>query len=91
MRIFEAKEFTTDVQRIPFELTTPDGRKLSLFDDIVADGKLEVWLQCIAPAQYFGAAQPDLYLHARDASFVVELPQGIPGHLAADAAGAQEY
>lgn len=50
-----------------------------LFDNLVDDGRVEIWLQCLAPAQYFGAAQADLYLHARDASFGWNFVKGYLG------------
>ena len=50
-----------------------------LFEDLTDDGNVEVWLQCLAPAQYFGAAQADLYLHARDASFFMNFVKGYCG------------
>jgi hypothetical protein len=40
-----------------------------LFRDLSDNGRFEVWLRCLEPAQYFGAAQPDLYIRAGDASF----------------------
>jgi hypothetical protein len=43
--------------------------EFDLFRDLSDNGKFEVWLQCVEPAQYFGAAQPDLYIRAGDASF----------------------
>ena len=49
---------------------------MDLFDDLVDDGQLEVWVQCLEPTQYFGAAQPDLYLRARNASFVLNFAKG---------------
>jgi len=79
VRIFEGKEFTTDVQNIPRELRTPEGKKLDLFKDIVSDGQVEVLLQCAAPGQYFGVAQADLYLRARDASFPLNFTKGYIG------------
>jgi ABC-type transport system involved in multi-copper enzyme maturation permease subunit len=78
-KIFEAKEYTTDVRYIPFELQTPEGRTLDLFEDLVADGKLEVWLRCAEPAQYFGVAQPDVYFRARNASFTLNFAKGYLG------------
>jgi len=80
VRIFESKEFVIDVQHIPRTITTADGEKLDLFKDLVSDdGRVEVWLQCAAPAQYFGVAQPDLYLRARDASFIWNFIKGYFG------------
>jgi hypothetical protein len=69
-RVFAAKAFATDEQFIPRKLQAPDGHWLDLYRDLVTDdGRLEIWLQCAQPAQYFGMAQPDLYVRARDASF----------------------
>jgi len=69
-----AKEFTIDSLLIPRKLNTvlDDGslREVDLFADIVADGRVEVWLQCLEPAQYYGVAQADFYLRAGDGSFV---------------------
>lgn len=78
-KIFEAKEFVTDVRYIPYELQTPEGQTLDLFDDLVADGKLEVRLRCAERAQYFGAAEPDVYFRARDASFALNYAKGYLG------------
>ena len=81
-KIFRAKEFATDVQHIPHTLqgSGPEGRQLDLFKDLVSDdGKLEVWLYCLQPGQYFGAAQADMYLRARDASFVLNFAKGYLG------------
>jgi len=77
--IFTAREFTTDVVYIPRRLQTPDGKVLDLFDDLVSDGKMEIWLRCVQPAQYFGAAQADVYLRARDASFTLNFIKGYFG------------
>jgi hypothetical protein len=35
------------------------------------DGRLEIWLQCTEPSQYFGAAQGDLYLRAAEGTFAM--------------------
>ncbi len=79
VRIFESKEYVTDSQMIPRDLQMPDGTKADLFKDFVDDGKVEIVLQCVAPGQYFGAAQADLYLRARDASFVLNFIKGYFG------------
>ena len=79
VRIFTARDFTIDAQTIPRKLTTTDGRKLDLFDDLVADGKVEIWLQCLSSGQYYGAAQPDMYLRARNASFALNFAKGYIG------------
>jgi hypothetical protein len=80
-KIFTAKEFTTDVQFIPRELrsSATGGETVDLFDDLVADGKVEVWLRCIEPAQYFGAGQADLYIRADDAPFWLNVVKGYLG------------
>jgi len=69
METFRAKEFTIDSRNIPRKLADTDGNPIDLFDDLVADGELEVWLQCIDSSQYFGVAPADFYLRAADASF----------------------
>ena len=79
VRFFEGKEFVIDVQQIPRRLSTPDGKTVDLFKDMVDEGKLEVWLQCAEPMQYFGVAQGDLYLRARDASFFLNFVKGYVG------------
>ena len=43
--------------------------EFDLFRDLSDNGRFEVWLRCLEPAQYFGAAQRDLYIRAGDASF----------------------
>ena len=74
--IFESKEYAIDSQMIPRKLQMPDGEKVDLFEDFVDDGHVEILLQCVAPGQYFGAAQGDLYLRARNASFVLNFIKG---------------
>ncbi|MEX0689368.1 MAG: hypothetical protein WD072_11975 [Pirellulales bacterium] len=68
-----AREFTIDELWIPRKLNVvlADGqmREADLYADFVADGRLEVWLQCLEPAQYYGVAQADFYLRAGDGSF----------------------
>jgi hypothetical protein len=79
VRIFESKEFMIDTQFIPRELQVSGGKKADLFKDFVDDGNVEIWLQCVVPGQYFGAAQADLYLRARDASFALNFIKGYVG------------
>ncbi len=76
---FEGKEFTVDVHRIPRKLQGRNGKELDLFKDLVADGKVEIWLQCEAPMQNFGAAQADMYLRAGDAPFAWNFAKGYFG------------
>ena len=74
VQIFESKEFQIDTQTIPLKFKTKD-----LFKDFVSDGKIEIWLRCAAPGQYFGAAQADMYLRARNASFAWNFAKGFIG------------
>ncbi|MFW6170681.1 MAG: ABC transporter permease [Planctomycetota bacterium] len=71
---FESKEFETKHVRVPRKLRALNvdggsGQEVDLFDDLVEDGRLELWIRCDDPAQYFGMAQADLYVEAPDASF----------------------
>jgi hypothetical protein len=76
---FVAKEFTTDVQSIPLQLSDPNGGSLDLFRDLAPEGQLDVELQCLQSGQYFGMAQPDVYIRARDASFARNFVKGYIG------------
>lgn len=71
---FESKEFTTQQIKIPRKLRplgvgSGSGQEIDLFDDLIVDGNLEIWIRCDDPVQYFGMAQSDLYLEAPLASF----------------------
>jgi hypothetical protein len=68
---FEAKDQQIDRRDIPRKLTDPAGEPIDLFDDLVANGEIEVHLQCLDMDQFFGVARPDMYLRARDASFAM--------------------
>jgi hypothetical protein len=80
---FTAREFTIDSLLIPRKLasTSTDGgtRQVDLFEDIVADGRVEVILQCLEPAQYYGVAQADFYLRAGDGSFAANYAKSCLG------------
>jgi hypothetical protein len=69
------------VQLIPAQLDPglAQKRQFDLYDDLVADEKVEIWIRCIEPGQYFGAAQPDLYLRAADAPFWFNFIKGYFG------------
>ncbi len=56
-----------------------DKEVFDLFTDLVADGEMEIWLRCLEQGQYFGAAQPDLYLRADDASVELNFIKGYFG------------
>jgi len=80
LRIFTANDFTTTVEHIPRKLETPEGTPVDLFDDLATeDGRLEVILRCEKGGQFFGAAQADMYFHARDASFTLNFVKGYLG------------
>ncbi|MGL4595113.1 MAG: ABC transporter permease [Thermoguttaceae bacterium] len=51
-------------------------REFNLFNDFVADGSVELWLQCIDSMQYIGVAQADLYLRADDGSVPLNFVKG---------------
>lgn len=73
---FESKEFVADSRLIPKELNSEIGGAagagtVNLFRDLVHNGKVEVEIRCVDPAQYFGVAEPDIYLRPGDASFEV--------------------
>jgi hypothetical protein len=76
---FEAKDTYIDRHDIPW--TTGSGENArDLFSELVSpDGKVEVWLECLEPGQYFGVAQADMYLHARDAAFFPNFVKGYIG------------
>jgi hypothetical protein len=78
-QLFEAKDFYIDQRNIPRKLTDSTGKPLDLFDDLVDDGEVEVWLTCLDDSQYFGAAKGDVYLRARDASFTLNFVKSYLG------------
>jgi hypothetical protein len=79
VRIFPVKDYVLDSQFIPRQIMSPKGEKLDLFNDFVDNGSVEVWLRSIAPAQYFGAAQADMYLRAPDGYFTLNFIKGYIG------------
>jgi hypothetical protein len=66
--IFTAKDASINTFDIPVKLY--NGQKaIDLLKDLVTkDGRVEVVVQCLDGAQYYGFAQPDLYLRLPDAS-----------------------
>ncbi|MDR0704118.1 MAG: hypothetical protein LBF88_03940 [Planctomycetaceae bacterium] len=51
-------------------------REFDFYKDIVADGRFEIWLQCIDNQQYIGVAQTDLYIRANDGSVELNFIKG---------------
>jgi hypothetical protein len=66
---FTAREFTVDQKNVPRKLKTAQGREIDLFNDLVSAGELEIHIQCEERAQYYGMADADLYLRAKDGWF----------------------
>jgi hypothetical protein len=66
--VFTAKDATIANFDIPTKLYA-DRKPIDLLTDLVTkDGRVEVIVQCLNPAQYFGFAQPDCYVRLPDAS-----------------------
>jgi hypothetical protein len=66
--IFTAKDATIANFNIPTKLEA-DRKPVDLFTDLVTkDGRLEVKVQCLNSAQYYGFAQPDCYIRMPEAS-----------------------
>jgi len=76
---FRARDAYIDEHFIPRDLTDSKGRPISLYDDLVHDEKIEVWIQCLDAAQYFGVAQADLYIRQEGGLFEVNLLKGYAG------------
>jgi hypothetical protein len=67
---FTAKDASINSFDLPRKLDDETRQPIDLIDDLVSeDGRLEVIVQCIDRAQYYGFAQPDAY---------VRLPDGTP-------------
>ena len=54
-------------------------REFDFFKDFVADGRVEIWLQCVDNQQYIGMAQADLYLRASDSGVELNFVKGFFG------------
>ncbi len=69
---FSALDAKIEERLIPRKLTGTDDKQYDLYKDFVSSsGQLEVRIQCLERGQYFGFAQPDLYLRLPDASPLV--------------------
>lgn len=73
-RVFVSEEFSTQRIEIPRKLKTEGKsgapRDIDLFEDLVNDrGEVEIWIRCSERGQFFGMAQPDLYLRAGSRPF----------------------
>lgn len=76
---FLAKEFAIDRHLVPRQLVDSSGKPIELFQDLVSDGQLEIQLQCVPARQFFGMAQPDLYLMPREASVLANYLKTLAG------------
>ncbi len=66
---FTAKDASINTFDWPRKLEDANRNPIDLVDDLVTeDGRLEVIVQCLDRAQYYGFAQPDAYLRLPDGS-----------------------
>lgn len=78
---FESREFVS--QRFPIDRKlkigkNPDGSDMTMdiFNELVHNGQIEVSIRCVDSSQYFGVAQPDVYLRPRDSYFFANFAKG---------------
>jgi hypothetical protein len=77
---FTSREYNILEQHIPRRLQDINNKPIDLFTHLVGDaGDLEIQVSCIEPGQYFGAAQPDLYLFAASKEFRPNFVKGYIG------------
>jgi ABC-type transport system involved in multi-copper enzyme maturation permease subunit len=64
---FTAKDASINTFDWPRKLSDANRKDIDLLDDLVTkDGRLEVLVQCLDNAQYYGFAQPDAYVRQPD-------------------------
>ncbi|MCA9222700.1 MAG: hypothetical protein KDA71_20390, partial [Planctomycetales bacterium] len=77
---FFAEEFTSDRRYIPRKLKASRAgeppQTFDLFEDFAHQGKLRVQIRCEDPAQYYGAAKPDVYIWTGDNYFALNFFKG---------------
>ena len=73
---FTAKDAYIDSMTIPRGMSDAAGEPIDLFKDLVHDGRVEMWIQCLEPGQYFGVAQADVYIRAADGTFSLNFAKG---------------
>jgi ABC-type transport system involved in multi-copper enzyme maturation permease subunit len=67
--IFTAKDNSVNFFHWPKKLDDVNRQPIDLMEDLVTkDGRVEVIVQCLDHAQYFGFAQPDAYIRLPDGS-----------------------
>ena len=57
----------------------PAKENYDLYADFCDAGRLEIWIQCVEDGQYFGAAEPDLYIRTPDANVFFNFFKGYFG------------
>lgn len=69
---FVSDEFTVQQLLFPRKWKAAGSdSEVDIFEQFVdKDDRIEVWLQCTEPGQYFGAAQGDLYLRSAEGTFL---------------------
>lgn len=83
-RVFLSQEFTIQQLTIPRRLMavhrgTGERRMVDLYEELTDNGRMELQLQCVDRAQYFGVAQADVYLRAADSWFGLNFAKGYAG------------
>ena len=79
--IFPSAEFRYQPLPIPRQLpnASAGGKEVDLYKDMVSSGEVEIEIRCAEHGQYFGFAQPDVYLHQRDGLFFANFLKGYLG------------
>ncbi|MEK6270512.1 MAG: hypothetical protein N2B57_07125 [Planctomycetales bacterium] len=80
-QIFSGKDFAIERMRVSRKVWSIDDELIDLFADglVTPDGRTEVWISCVDPGQYFGMAEADVYIRARDAPFTLNFIKGFMG------------
>ena len=80
-QIFSGKDFAIERMRVSRKVWSMDDELIDLFADglVTPDGRTEVWISCVDPGQYFGMAEADVYIRARDAPFTLNFIKGFLG------------
>jgi hypothetical protein len=89
---FTATEFVVSTNLVPRQLKTKAKTEtggldqdatltdVDLFEDLVDDqGRVEIWIQCSEWGQYYGMAQPDIYIRGRDANYTLNFTKAYIG------------
>jgi hypothetical protein len=79
---FHLNEFNVTEVTVPsvirvFDQDKQVERDVSLFDELISDGKLRVAAQCVDAGQYIGMARPDLFVKMENRPFVVGYAKSI--------------